>query len=389
MLIEHDYLVVGLGAFGSAALWRLAERGVDVAGIEQFDIGHNLGSSHGTTRLFRIACQEHPLLSPIATKSLSLWQQLGTSTATELIDQTGCLNVGHPGLDPIAGTLSAAQMSNLSVTEISHRDLVENYPSHAGWGPDDVGVWDPSAGLCYPETIVETQVIQAKSKGAAVYPNTKVIDIDFSSHMVSISTATVTFRAQHVILAAGAWLARMLPKIPLAPRRTPLNWFKAAPGSERDYRLDRFPAFVRTMPSGMQLWGHGSSDKYGIKLGMWDNGTNFAAADPDHLDRYIHQDTDIEELSTWVTQAFPGVNPAPHKVAPCMITNSPDGQFVVGRSSEYPGAIIAGGDSAHGFKHSVGLGEIVARMALGEDSFCEIDFMNPERFVKNRIGEKA
>ena len=59
-IIRKDVVVVGLGAFGSAALWRLAERDIDVAGIERHGIGHQLGSSHGVTRLFRIACQEHP-----------------------------------------------------------------------------------------------------------------------------------------------------------------------------------------------------------------------------------------------------------------------------------------------------------------------------------------
>lgn len=75
-------VVVGLGAFGSAALWRLAERGVAVAGVERHSIGHNLGSSHGLTRLFRVACQEHTGLPPIATKSLELWTGLGEQTGT-------------------------------------------------------------------------------------------------------------------------------------------------------------------------------------------------------------------------------------------------------------------------------------------------------------------
>src|SRR6266851_3963852 len=72
-IIRKDVVVVGLGAFGSAGLWRLAHRGMDVAGVERHGIGHHLGSSHGVTRLFRIACQEHPGLPPIALKSLELW----------------------------------------------------------------------------------------------------------------------------------------------------------------------------------------------------------------------------------------------------------------------------------------------------------------------------
>jgi FAD dependent oxidoreductase len=76
-VLRKDVVVVGLGGFGSAALWRLAQRGADVAGIERHGIGHHLGSSHGATRLFRIACQEHPGLAAVALKSLELWAGLG------------------------------------------------------------------------------------------------------------------------------------------------------------------------------------------------------------------------------------------------------------------------------------------------------------------------
>jgi sarcosine oxidase len=98
-VLRKDVVVAGLGGFGSAALWRLAERGVDVAGIERHGIGHHLGSSNGATRLFRIACQEHP---------------------------------------------------GLPAVELSHEELAARQPQYAGLTPDDVAVWDPGAGICYP-----------------------------------------------------------------------------------------------------------------------------------------------------------------------------------------------------------------------------------------------
>ena len=107
-VIDKDIVVVGLGAFGSAALWRLAERGADVAGVERYGIGHPYGSSHGMTRLFRIACMEHTGLPPIALKSLELWTELGKQAGEPLVRQTGCLSVGAPDSRPVAGTLARA-----------------------------------------------------------------------------------------------------------------------------------------------------------------------------------------------------------------------------------------------------------------------------------------
>src|ERR1035438_9835907 len=99
-VIRKDVVVVGLGAFGSAALWRLAQRGIDVAGIERHGIGHHLGSSHGAARLFRVPCQEHPDLAPIALKSLEMWTGLGDQIGERLLRQRGCLSTGAPGSTP-------------------------------------------------------------------------------------------------------------------------------------------------------------------------------------------------------------------------------------------------------------------------------------------------
>src|SRR5579862_5906665 len=60
-----DVIVVGVGAMGSSACWHLARRGARVLGLEQFDIPHTLGSSHGYSRMIRSAYYEHPDYVPL------------------------------------------------------------------------------------------------------------------------------------------------------------------------------------------------------------------------------------------------------------------------------------------------------------------------------------
>ena len=98
------------------------------------------------------------------------------------------------------------------------------------------------------------------------------------------------------------------------------------------------------------------------------------------MDRYIHLDTDVEELSSSVARALPGLDPRPEKVIPCLITNSPDGQFLVGRLSDQPQVVVAGGDSGHGFKHAAGIGELLAQIVTGERPYCAAGFLDPGRF---------
>ena len=53
--MTYDVIVVGVGGMGSATVYHLARRGVKVLGLEQFDIPHESGSSHGVSRIIRLA----------------------------------------------------------------------------------------------------------------------------------------------------------------------------------------------------------------------------------------------------------------------------------------------------------------------------------------------
>lgn len=378
--IRHDVIVVGLGAFGSAAFWRLAARGVDVGGVEQFALAHGFGSSHGTTRLFRVVCKEHPGLTPIAETSLRLWTELSGTAGQVLIEQTGCLNAGPPDDDPVMGTALASETAGRPVERLSHDELVRRFPNYGGWGADDVALWDEAAGICYPERIIRAQVAAGEAAGGSAYPGTKILGIRRDGDDLVLSTSTVEFRCSRLVLAMGAWLPDFSGAVQLRVRRTPLYWFRARPGHEDDCRLDRFPVFIRKMPSGSELWGHGSGDQFGVKIGLWAS-ESFEYTRADSLDRSIHPETDTRELSEEVARAFPWIDPTPERVVPCMVTDSPDGQFVIGPSPDDSAIVLAGGDSAHGFKHSGGLGELVAQIVLAEQLYCDAGFLDPARFV--------
>ncbi|WP_461016991.1 N-methyl-L-tryptophan oxidase [Streptomyces daliensis] len=371
--MRKDVIVVGLGAFGSAALWRLAHRGADVAGVERHGIGHGLGSSHGATRLFRIACLEHPGLAPVALKSLGLWTELGERTGEVLVRQTGCLSTGAPDSAPVSGALAAAGAAGVPVTELDHEGLVARQPQYAGLAPGDIAVWDPGAGICYPERNVRAQTVAARRLGADVHAHTPVLGIESGRDSVTVYTPTMELRAPQVVVAAGAWLGELVPGLPLSPRRTPMSWFRPGdPGSD-DFALERFPAFIWRRPGGEALWGHGSDEDYGVKIGLAEADTAPGGSE-DAMDGLV------ERLSAVVAEALPGLDPRPVRSGPCLITDSPDGQFLVGRLPDDPRVVVAGGGSGHGFKHAPGIGELLAQTVADERAYCATDFLDPRRF---------
>src|SRR5438105_15955826 len=107
--MEYDVMVLGLGALGSAAAYRLARRGQRVLGLEQFGPGHTRGSSHGESRIIRLAYYEHPDYVALLRRAYTLWEALQQEAGEELLRITGGVFVGPPNGAIFAGSLESAR----------------------------------------------------------------------------------------------------------------------------------------------------------------------------------------------------------------------------------------------------------------------------------------
>lgn len=380
---EYDVVIVGLGALGSHAAWRLASRGLKVLGLEQFWIGNNLGSTHGHTRLFRVACLEHPGLTATALRSRELWRELETASGEELLRTTGGLTVGPPDSHAVSGALEAAARNGLSLRRLTSTELHEEYPQHAAVPSHFVGLLDPDAGVAKPERSVASACAAAERLGARILPHNAVTEIESSGSGVTVHTNAQSFSASKVVVTAGPWLSKLVPSIEAQPRRTPMMWFKPLT-HDGMFDIESFPVFIRYIDEDLGLWGHGDVFSHGVKIGFEDKGEHFSDTDPDTVERAISPTTDWQELSDVVKSAFPGLDPIPSAAISCMITHSQDGQFVLGPLAEHSNVIVGGACSGHGFKHSPALGELIAQSANGEDFFTDISFMDPARFQSNQ-----
>src|SRR5438132_1511612 len=126
---HYDIVVCGLGAMGSAALYTLARRGVRVLGIERFAPGHDHGSSHGATRIIRLAYWEHPSYVPLLRRAYELWRELEAAAGQQLLHITGVAEIGPPDGVLVRGTLAAAQLHALPHEVLAAPELMRRLPA--------------------------------------------------------------------------------------------------------------------------------------------------------------------------------------------------------------------------------------------------------------------
>ena len=93
----YDAVVVGLGAFGSAAACSLAGRGVKVRGLDRYRTPHARGSSHGGSRMIREAYFEAPFYVPLVQYAYDRWDALERKSRHRLLERTGGLMLGAEG----------------------------------------------------------------------------------------------------------------------------------------------------------------------------------------------------------------------------------------------------------------------------------------------------
>ncbi|GHJ32279.1 MULTISPECIES: N-methyl-L-tryptophan oxidase [Streptomyces] len=370
--------VVGLGAAGSAALWRLAARGADVVGIEQFTPGHDRGSSHGHSRLFRMATSEGPQYAALARRAHDLWRELERVSGERLLDLPGGLSIGAPDSDLVKQVRQVTQDCGLPHDLLDHAELLRRYPQHR-IADEAVAVLDPATGFIRPEAAIRAAARTAVGAGARIIDSARVEEILPDHDGVLIRTSERDIRVGTAVVAAGAWLPRLLPDlaIPLRVRRAILTWFTPRPGREELFTPERFPVF--THQAGDRVgWGAPMIDATGVKVGMQDNG-GYLIDDP-YANAAEVRPEEYEAVTDFVRTHLPDLVPQVRTPRGCMITMTPDEAFSIGFSSAYPRVVLLAACSGHGFKHASAVGDIGADLALGRTPALDISGFSPDRF---------
>jgi sarcosine oxidase len=373
-MADFDVVVCGLGAMGSAALYQLARQGKRVLGIERYAPGHDRGSSHGSTRIIRLAYFEHPSYVPLLQRAYASWRELEQASGRPLLHITGILEIGSPVGALVQGTLASARRHRLKHDVLAAPELMRRFPEFRV-PADYVGVFQPDGGWLALEPAFQAWISLAAQAGAQIRAGDAVRAIEQRRDAVRVSSDAGTVEADVAIVTAGAWTNALVPGFPLHVTRQVMAWFEA-PASCAD---DRLPVFMLESRHGTHygIPPERANAAAGIKIAKHHHRDE--TVDPDNYDRTVSR-ADESVIRAAVADHIPLANGRLLSAKTCLYTMTSDGDFIVGRVPDAARIIVASPCSGHGFKFAPVIGEILAELATVGETQHDITRFRPRRF---------
>jgi len=383
-MTAYDALVLGVGGVGSAALAELALRGVRVLGVDRFEPGHDRGSSHGDTRLIRLAYCEHPDYVPLLRRAYEHWEGWQAASPVELFRPSGVLEAGPSDSPLVSGVRRAAAEHDLILEELSAGAARVRFPGLRL--PDDYDVLvEPHGGVLRVENAVRSRVAAALAAGAELRAGVEVLawEVTPSGVRVRLSGEGLPaggeiVEAARLVLTPGAWAPDLLSDVgvPFEVVRKVLLW---CPTRSAVYTPSAgFLPFAVQHPDGEFVYGFPELEPGRLKLAEHTGGA--PVVDPLTVERRCLE-ADTARVAAFAEAHLPDVEPAPCAHTVCLYTRTPDEHFALGAHPASDRVVFAAGLSGHGYKFAPVLGEALADLVLDGGTAQPVGFLAPQRFA--------
>jgi sarcosine oxidase len=339
---DCEVAVVGGGIMGLATAHVLRGAGRDVLVLEQFERGHTHGSSHGATRIFRLAYPELDWVR-LAQESLAGWRALEAESGEELLVLAGLVELVRSLEESSHEALMAC---GIDCRELSPRELERDFGVRSPSG--FTALFQPDAGIVYAE-----RAHRAFGARVPIEEHAQVLRLEPARGGVRAETPGGSLTADAVVVTAGAWARQLLATagtdLDVQPTRETVAYFhledSSIPPAVAEFQTDaRRHAFYAL-----------HDPLHGLKAGL--NGSG-PPADPD-----THEGPDpavVALVAEWVSERFPLAHRSPAHAETCLYTNTRDDSFVLERHDRI---VVGSACSGHAFKFAPVVGERLAALA--------------------------
>jgi sarcosine oxidase len=350
-----DIAVIGLGAIGSAAAWQAARDGLRVVGFEQFELGHERGASHDSSRILRHSYHT-PTYVRLTFEAYDAWEQLEAETGETFVTVTGGLDLFPADAVIDIDTYTAS----LAACGVAH-DVLDVAAVRARWPqfrlpPGTRALHQERTAIVPAARGTAAMQRRARDLGAMLLDHTRVEAIGADG---VVRTSAGTWRADRVIVAADAWTAGLLAPIlgrdlPLTVTEEQVTYFEVRDPAA--YAPGTFPVWI--WMDEPAYYGFPTYGEATIKA-AYDCGGPPVTAEV----RSGREDPSLRDgLLEFMAQTFTGVVGV-QRSKRCLYTLPPDRDFVVSRVPGAP-AVTVGLGAAHGFKFAPAFGRWLVDCAI-------------------------
>ncbi len=356
---DYDYIVLGLGGFGSAAAYWLARRaGKEVLGLEQFELGHGRGESQDHSRIIRLSYHT-PGYVELAKHAYRAWAEVERDSGDQLVLKTGGLDWGpRVSAIPLSTYTDSMDAAGVSYERLDADEITRRWPPFRP--TDDIhGVFQPESGIAMAARGNAAHIRMARSQGATLCDRTPVDEIRPLDGEIEVVAGGTTYRCRRLIIAAGAWSNKALApfgvQLPLRVTKEQVTYFASSRAA--DFQPDRFPIWIWMDDPcfyGFPLFGE-AGPKVGQDAGGQEVTGDTRDFEPDEPAR--------RRVMDFLRQYIPSALGPIIYTKTCLYTLTPDRDFVLDGVPGRSDALIAIG-GGHGFKFASLIGRILSELAI-------------------------
>ena len=352
---DADIVVVGAGITGLATARVLAQSGRGVILVEQFGLGHDRGSSHGASRIFRLSYPD-PHYARLAQGALQSWRELEAECGEELIVSTGGLDFGAVAIENARALASCGIRHEL----LTGAQVRARWP--LGAEASEPALYQPDGGTTLASRAFAALHTAAVAAGAVVIEHTPVLALELEGGHVRVRTDGDEIVARACVVAAGAWSRNLLERVevelPVVATSETVTYF------ELPDALALPPIIDDAVPDAQE---HGlrrpglinyalAAPGFGLKAGLHHAGPAVDPDDPGTPDPAV-----IRWVSDWAARRYLELDPEPIAAETCLYTNTADESFILERHGRI---VVASACSGHGFKFAPAFGRTIAALAV-------------------------
>ncbi len=374
MVETYDLAVIGLGALGSSTAWHASRRGLSVIGLEQFELGHDRGASHDTSRILRHSYHT-PAYVDLTFAAYDDWADLEDATGESFVTITGGLD-----LFPAGGAIAIEDYtSSMSARAVPHEvlgvdDVAARWPQMR-LPEGTTSLYQPRTGIVPASRGTAAMQRRAAAHGAVLRDRTAVRAIIARPDGVDLRIDGGVVSAARVVVCADAWTSDLLVPLgfdlPLTVTEEQVTYF--APADPEPFRPGRFPVWIwMDEPS---FYGFPTYGEDTVKAAQDCGGPEVTG------DRRSGK-TDpamLERLAGFMSRTFPATGP-PVRSKRCLYALTPDRDFVVDAVPGTP-QVVVGLGVGHGYKFAATFGRLLTDLAVEGHTSADVS-----AFVLDRPG---